>query len=99
MMQFCVKTATYRQSSMLNICDADLIGRDVRKDELQVSISRSYYGDRTVDAAEAETLLQNSSIINMAGRQTVSLSIRLGIGSSEGVKNIGGIPFLIVFKM
>ena len=83
---------------MLNICDAELVGRTVRQSDLEVRITKSYYGDRVVDEKEAESLLRNSSIINMAGRKTVDLSIKMGIGSAKGVKEIEGIPFLIVFK-
>jgi hypothetical protein len=35
----------------------------------------------------------------MVGKETVSLSISLGIGSSQGVKEINGVPFLLIFKM
>ena len=64
-----------------------------------MNISRSYYGQRLVDSEEARGLLKSSSIINMVGKNTVSLSIELGIGSESGVKVISGIPFLLVFKM
>jgi hypothetical protein len=65
---------------------------------LEVKISKSYYGDCVVDEKEAESLLRNSSIINMAGRKTIDLSIKIGIGTAKGVKEIEGVPFLIVFK-
>jgi len=83
---------------MLNICDAELVGRTVRQSDLEVKISKSYYGDRVVDEKEAESLLRNSSIINMAGRKTIDLSIKIGVGTAKGVKEIEGVPFLIVFK-
>jgi hypothetical protein len=35
----------------------------------------------------------------MVGQETVSLSISLGIGSSQGIKKINGVPFLLIFKM
>jgi len=35
----------------------------------------------------------------MVGKETVSLSVRLGIGSQQGIKEIDGVPFLIVFKI
>lgn len=98
-MQFSVKVSNYQKNLMLNICDSDLLGKDIVQDELTMSISRSYYGEKVVDKEEAETLLKKSSIINMVGDKTVSLSIELGIGSENGVKRISGIPFLIVFKM
>ena len=98
-MPFSVKLTNYQQNQMLNICDADLIGKEIQENELKVNITKSYYGEKIVDKNEAETLLQNSSIINMVGKETVSLSISLGIGAENGVKKIQDVPFLIVFKM
>jgi hypothetical protein len=84
---------------MLNICDADLLGKNITQGELTVNISKSYYGEKIVEKKEATQLLKNSSIINMVGKNTLSVSLGLGIGSEKGIKTIGGIPFLIVFKM
>ena len=84
---------------MLNICDANLLGKNIIQDELNMHISESYYGEKLVEKDEAKTLLKNSSIINMVGKETISLSLQLGIGSENGVKKISDVPFLIVFKM
>lgn len=97
-MAFAVRMVNYQSSKMLNICDVDLIGRTVRQSNLEVNISRNYFAERIVEEKEAESLLKNSSIINMAGKQTIDLSVRIGIGSLKGVKEIEGIPFLLVFK-
>jgi hypothetical protein len=98
-MQFSVKLTNYQKNPMLNICDADLLGKDISENDLKLNISKSYYGEKFVNKKEAEDLLKNSSIINMVGKETISLSVNLGIGSENGVKNIDGVPFLIVFKM
>jgi hypothetical protein len=98
-MQFSVKITEYQKNSMLNICDADLLGKSISQNELTVTISRSYYGDQIIDQDEARKLLRNSSIINMVGKNTISLSLELGIGSENGVKKISDVPFLIVFKI
>jgi len=98
-MQFSVKITDYQKNLMLNICDADLLGRSISQDELTMNISKSYYGDKIVGKKEATQLLENSSIINMVGKHSVSLSLELGIGSENGIKKISGVPFLIVFKM
>ena len=84
---------------MLNICDAPLLVKKLVDKKIKVHISESYYGERLVDKEEAESLLKKSSSINMVGKETISLSVDLGIGSREGVKVIDGVPFLIVFKM
>ena len=84
---------------MLNICDVELLGKTIIQDDLNMNITKSYYGQKVVDEAEAANLLKNSPIINMVGNKTVSLAIRLGIGSESGIKTISGVPFSIVFKM
>jgi len=98
-MQFSVKITEYQKNLMLNICDADLLGKNIVHNELNITISKSYYGDQIIEQDEAKKLLQSSTIINMVGKNTVSLSLELGIGSENGVKKISEIPFLIVFKM
>lgn len=97
-MNFAVKQVNQQRNRMLNICDAELVGKTVRQSDLEITITKSYYGDRIVDENEAESLLRTSSIINMVGKKTIDLSIKIGIGSAKGVKEIEGIPFLIVFK-
>lgn len=97
-MNFAVKQVNQQRNRMLNICDAELVGKTVKQSDLEIHITKSYYGDRVVDEKEAESLLRTSSIINMVGKKTVDLSIKIGIGSAKGVKEIEGIPFLIVFK-
>jgi len=98
-MQFSVKVTDYQKNVMLNICDADLLGKNIVQDKLNMNISKSYYGEKLVEKEEATTLLKKSSIINMVGKETVSLSVKLGIGSETGIKTISNIPFLIVFKI
>ena len=98
-MQFSVKVSNYQKNSMLNICDVELLGKNLSQDKLKMNISESYYGEKLVKKEEAKSLLQNSSIINMVGKNTVSLSIELGIGTESGIKTISDIPFLIVFKL
>ncbi len=97
-MQFSIKLTNYQKNPMLNICDAELLGKDISENDLKLSISKSYYGEKLVNKKEAEDLLKTCSVINMVGKETISLSTSLGIGSENGVKNIDGVPFLIVFK-
>jgi uncharacterized protein len=98
-MLFSVRITNYQNNLMLSICDAPLLGKKLVEKKLQMNISESYYGEHLVEKDEAEILLKKCSSINMVGKETISLSISLGIGSHQGVKEISGIPFLIVFKM
>ena len=97
-MVFAVRSMNYQHNRMLNICDAELVGRTFNKSDLSINISKSYFAERIVEENEAEQLLKNASIINMVGKETIALSVRIGIGTKKGVKEIDGVPFLLVFK-
>jgi len=97
-MQFSVRISDYQKNTMLNMCDIELIGKDIVDGELKIHISESYYGTQIIDKDEAVSLLKSASILNLVGKETISLATELGIGSKDGVKIISDIPFLIIFN-
>jgi hypothetical protein len=96
---FSARLINHNDTRMLNICDIDLLGRILNKDNFTLKISKEYYAQKVVKKEEAMDLLRKSNNINMVGKEIISLSTSIGIGSPEGIKEIDGIPFLIVFKM
>tara|TARA_B100000745_G_scaffold270354_1_gene197231 strand:+ start:481 stop:777 length:297 start_codon:yes stop_codon:yes gene_type:complete len=97
-MQFSVRISDYQKNTMVNMCDAELIGKDIVDGELKIHINESYYGKQLVDKDEAISFLKSASIMNLVGKETISLAIDLGIGSESGIKIISDIPFLIIFN-
>ena len=97
-MQYSVRISDYQKNTMVNMCDAELIGKDIVDGELKIHISESYYGKQLVDKDEAISFLKSASIMNLVGKETISLAIDLGIGSESGIKIISDIPFLIIFN-
>jgi len=96
---FSARLIRHKDSNMLNICDKELLGKTLNRDNFRLKISEEYYAEKVVEKEEARDLLQKSDNINMAGKEIIDLSVDMGIGSHEGVKVIDGVPFLIVFKM
>ena len=97
-MQYSVRVSDYQKNTMVNMSDIELIGKDVIDGELKINISENYYGKQIVEKDEAISLLQSASIMNLVGKETISLAIEVGIGSKDGVKIISDIPFLIIFN-
>jgi len=97
-MQFSVKVSDYQKNIMINMCDAELMGKYVVDGELKININENYYGKQLVDKSEAISLLKSASIMNLVGNETISLATDLGIGSESGVKIISNVPFLIIFN-
>ena len=98
-MLFSVRVTNHQNNLMLNICDSSLLGKKIADDKITMNISKNYYCERFVEKEEAQNLLKHCSSINMVGKETVSLSVSLGIGSHQAIKEIDGIPFLLIFKM
>ena len=96
---FSARLINHNNTRMLNICDSDLLGKTLNRDNFSLKISEKYYAEKIVEKEEAKDLLQKSDNINMVGKEIIDLSVNMGIGSEKGVKVIDGIPFLIVFKM
>ena len=96
---FSARLIRHKDSNMLNICDKELVGKTLNRDNFRLKISEEYYAEKIVEEEEARDLLQKSDNINMVGKEIIDLSVNMGIGSQKGVKVIDGVPFLIVFKM
>ena len=96
---FAARLINHNDTSMLNICDAELLGRTVNRGSFTLKISEKYYTQNVIEKEEAKDLLRRSHNINMVGKKIISLSVNIGIGTQKGVKEFDGIPFLIVFKM
>ena len=96
---FSARVISHNNTQLLNICDSNLLGKTLNSGNFSIKITKSYYGGRIVKKEEAKNLLNKCDNINMVGKEIISLSITLGIGSENGIKEIDGIPFLIVFKM
>ena len=96
---FSARLIRHKDSNMLNICDKELLGKTLNRDNFRLKISEEYYAEKIVEKEEARDLLQKSDNINMVGKEIIDLSVNMGIGTRDGVKVIDGVPFLIVFKM
>lgn len=95
---FSVRTAEYKGSLLVNICDEELIGRTVSEGRLKVHISKDFYSGEVVGKGEALRLIRTCSVVNLAGRRSVSLAIDNEIGAREAIREIEDVPFLMIYK-
>ena len=45
---FCARLFNHNNTRMLNICDADLLGRTLNRDNFSLKISQEYYTDKVI---------------------------------------------------
>ncbi len=82
------------------VCDSNLIGKRLEEGKFQLNIKEDFYkGDeKTID--EVKDIIINfqekDATFNIVGKNSVALAIEAGLISKESVKEIGGVPFVIV---
>jgi len=96
--RFSIRTADYKGNTLVNVCDEELMGRTITDGKLKMHISRDFYYGELVDGEEALRLMKVCSIINLAGRRSVSLAIDNKLGAKEAIREIQNVPFLIIYK-
>lgn len=95
---FSVRTAEYRGTILVNICDEELVGRTVTEGKLSVHLSKEFYSGEVVNRGEALRLIRTCSIVNLAGSRSVSLAVDNRVGSPEAIREIEEVPFLMIYK-
>ena len=97
-MSFSAGVHDYQGSAMIGVCDSELLGRTLEEGGVRLSLTRQYYGGRSLDEDGAARLLGSASIANVAGERAVRLAARLGMGAPGGARSVRGVPFMIVFR-
>ena len=95
---FSIRAADYQGSTLVNICDEELIGKTVTEGRLKMHISRDFFYGEIVDGREALRLMKVCSMVNLAGTRTVNLAIANELGAKEAVREIEKVPFLMIYK-
>ena len=95
---FSVRTAEYKGTTLVNICDEELVGMTVAEGQLRVHLSKDFYSGEIVDKGEALRLIRTCSIVNLAGSRSVSLAVDNKVGAPEAIREIEEVPFLMIYK-
>ena len=95
---FSVRTAEFKGTILVNICDEELVGKTVSEGKLKVHLSKEFYSGEVVSMGEALKLIRTCSIINLAGSRSVALAVDNHVGAPEAIREIEEVPFLMIYK-
>lgn len=95
---YALRKIKYQETQMINICDLNLIGKEINQGDFNISISKDYFYSEEITKEEAIKVLKSSSIINMVGKDIVDLALSLNLAKKNSVKIIENVPFLMIFK-
>jgi hypothetical protein len=77
---------------LLAMCDAEILGKTLKDGKIVFCVKEEFYKGSKVDVEEAICMIQNSTIVNMVGRNVVGRAIEKGYVHPEAVLNIEGVP-------
>ncbi len=84
---------------LLAICDAEILGKTLRRGKMIFHIKEEFYKGRKVTIQEAVAMIENSTIVNMIGKNVVEKAIEEGCVHPEAVLDIEGIPHAQIIKI
>ncbi|MDH5754357.1 MAG: DUF424 family protein [Candidatus Bathyarchaeota archaeon] len=86
-------------SVLLAMCDAEIIGKTLHEGKVVFHVKENFYKGAKVSIEEAMSMIENSTIVNMIGKNVVYKAIEKGYVHPEAVINIEGIPHAQIVKL
>jgi uncharacterized protein len=96
--QYIARRIKWHDAVLVNICDEELLGTTVKGGEVDIHISRDYFGADKVDEKGAIGLIEESSIVNLAGSRIVEKVVSANLAAKQAVKQVGDVSFLMIYK-
>ena len=84
---------------IIGACDQQLIGKKFRDGKLQIDVSKRFYEGSLITIDELKKFLEEATIANLVGKQTVNCAIELGLIDPECVLTIKGVPHAQMIRM
>jgi hypothetical protein len=84
---------------LLAICDCEVLGRTLREGKIVFHVKEKFYNGGKVSVEEAVGMIENSTIVNMVGKNCVEKAIAKGYVHPEAVMEIEGIPHAQIVKL
>ena len=92
-----VKINNAGENEIIAICDANLIGKKFSENGLNLEITERFYKGEIMDEEKVIDLLQDAKNINIVGKESVKLGIKVGIIDEDNIIKIKNIPHALVF--
>ncbi|RLI41622.1 DUF424 domain-containing protein [Candidatus Bathyarchaeota archaeon] len=84
---------------LLAICDAEILGKTLREGKIVFHVKEEFYKGRKVTIEEAVAMIENSTTVNMIGKNVVKKAVEKGYVHPEAILNIEGVPHAQIVKL
>ena len=87
-----VKIFKQGDSLVVGACDKNLIGKKFREGKFQIDVAKNFYDGKLVDKKALQKHLEEATIANLVGKETVNCAIKLGLINPNCVLKVKGVP-------
>jgi hypothetical protein len=89
-----ISVKVYQQGDDLVIgaCDEHLLGKKFKKGKLQIDCAKHFYDGERIDKKTLMKFLQDATIANLVGKETVECAVDLGLVDPKCILKIKGVP-------
>jgi hypothetical protein len=84
---------------LLSICDAEILGRTLREGKIVFQVTEEFYKGAEVELEEAIAMIENSTIVNIVGKNIVQKAVEKGYVHPDAIINIEGVPHAQIVKL
>ena len=87
------------ESTVVAVCDENLLGKKITDGEKEINISESFYKGELKNKEEVIEILKQSSNVNLSGEESVSCGIEAEIISEENIIEIKGVKHAQFYRI
>ncbi len=87
------------QFVILAICDVELLGCTLKEGKIVFHVREDFYKGLKMSVEEAVDLAEQSTVVNMVGRNIVKKALEKRLIHPDAILNISGIPHAQIVKM
>ena len=98
-MEVYVKVTKWGRHTLLAVCDTDILGKTFKKDGIVFEIKEEFYNGYKTNIDEALELIEQSTIVNLCGRNIVKKAVEKGYVHPEAIFEICGVLHAQIMKM
>jgi len=84
---------------LIGACDEKLIGKKFEDGKLQIDVKKEFYDGERITPKALKKFLENATIANLVGEETVKCAIDMGLVDPSCVLRIKGIPHAQMVRM
>jgi len=78
------------------VADKELIGKTIKRKNVEFEVSEEFYGKEPISAGELKQKLSKYANINLIGEKAVAVAIEENLARGKQVKEIAGVKHLQV---